>query len=233
VGFQEYFLLRPGYDDSRNKGCTRDVGGGTYACLKGTCGDGVCEDAESAACGCADDCPAAAWTGTDAEVPPSQANGFTEPPASCDKRDILARMEPSPGSIGCGDLLYEASDTENAVAVRCVEAAYDASKPFHVFWQVLVDDRAAWRGLVARLEAGRLQVFNLEIYDADAQSIGLAGASATWTRTELQINANCGSSFETCVHAGYFDRTHCYCLPQGKRPAAPDGEKVELRCQSQ
>ena len=32
-----------------------------YACVRGKCGDGVCEEGESPACGCVVDCPDAAW----------------------------------------------------------------------------------------------------------------------------------------------------------------------------
>lgn len=32
-----------------------------YACVEGTCGDGVCEVGENVRCGCANDCPDAAW----------------------------------------------------------------------------------------------------------------------------------------------------------------------------
>jgi hypothetical protein len=32
-----------------------------YACVRGTCGDGICEVGEAPACGCAADCPSARW----------------------------------------------------------------------------------------------------------------------------------------------------------------------------
>jgi hypothetical protein len=32
-----------------------------YACVKGRCGDGICEVGESAPCGCVADCPGARW----------------------------------------------------------------------------------------------------------------------------------------------------------------------------
>jgi hypothetical protein len=32
-----------------------------YACVQGTCGDGICEIGESEPCGCVADCPSAAW----------------------------------------------------------------------------------------------------------------------------------------------------------------------------
>jgi hypothetical protein len=32
-----------------------------YACVRGTCGDGICETGEAPSCGCVADCPDAAW----------------------------------------------------------------------------------------------------------------------------------------------------------------------------
>jgi hypothetical protein len=40
-----------------------------YACVRGTCGDGVCEPGEAAPCGCVDDCPSAVWGPQDAGPP--------------------------------------------------------------------------------------------------------------------------------------------------------------------
>jgi hypothetical protein len=37
-----------------------------YACVRGTCGDGICEAGEAPACGCVADCPDAAWGAGDA-----------------------------------------------------------------------------------------------------------------------------------------------------------------------
>ena len=37
-----------------------------YACVRGTCGDGICEAGEAPACGCVADCPDAAWGPGDA-----------------------------------------------------------------------------------------------------------------------------------------------------------------------
>jgi hypothetical protein len=40
-----------------------------YACVRGTCGDGICEIGEAPACGCVADCPDAAWGPQDAGAP--------------------------------------------------------------------------------------------------------------------------------------------------------------------
>ena len=53
-------------DTVRVKRCTDTLPLRVYACVKGTCGDGVCEAGESAPCGCPADCPSAAW-GPEAE----------------------------------------------------------------------------------------------------------------------------------------------------------------------
>jgi hypothetical protein len=37
-----------------------------YACVKGSCGDGICEVGEAAPCGCVADCPSARWETPDA-----------------------------------------------------------------------------------------------------------------------------------------------------------------------
>jgi len=37
-----------------------------YACVRGTCGDGICEVGEAPLCGCVTDCPDAAWGPQDA-----------------------------------------------------------------------------------------------------------------------------------------------------------------------
>ena len=63
AGYHQYFFSSPGYDGTNHKSCFDGPDGGTYACLAGECGDGLCEDAESKACGCVDDCPSAAWEG--------------------------------------------------------------------------------------------------------------------------------------------------------------------------
>jgi hypothetical protein len=41
-----------------------------YACVRGTCGDGVCEAGEAPSCGCVADCRDAAWGPQDADAGP-------------------------------------------------------------------------------------------------------------------------------------------------------------------
>jgi hypothetical protein len=232
AGYQEFYLETPGYDDMMHKACAPAPGGGTYACLEGVCGDGRCEDAESAACGCITDCPGAAWEGTDTDVPPSRENGFTEPPASCSKPDVLARLQTSPDSIDCGNLSYKASDMEESAAISCVRDALEASKPFQVFWETLGTDSVNPSGLVGRIDNNQLQVFYLAVYDVNAFGLALDGATAIWQRCRLKIDPACTTDPDTCLLITRLDRTRCDCLPQGKRPGAADGDKVELRCKS-
>jgi hypothetical protein len=60
-GLQEVFYGKPGYTgDGTVKTCDHPPLR-VYACVRGECGDGICEQGESPACGCVRDCPQAAW----------------------------------------------------------------------------------------------------------------------------------------------------------------------------
>lgn len=63
-GLTEVFQLSPGENDD-GPICT-DPPLRVYACVEGTCGDGVCEVGEDVRCGCVDDCPGAAWGNVEA-----------------------------------------------------------------------------------------------------------------------------------------------------------------------
>ena len=41
-----------------------------YACVRGTCGDGVCKAGEAPHCGCTTDCPSTVWGPSDEPAPP-------------------------------------------------------------------------------------------------------------------------------------------------------------------
>jgi hypothetical protein len=58
-GLTEVFYKKPGYSDGE-KVCM-DIPLRVYACVSGHCGDGICEEGESEACGCVEDCPSAVW----------------------------------------------------------------------------------------------------------------------------------------------------------------------------
>ena len=58
-GLTEVRYNHPGYNGDEKVCYTLfDV---VYACVRGTCGDGICEEGEAPACGCVADCPDAAW----------------------------------------------------------------------------------------------------------------------------------------------------------------------------
>ena len=62
-----------------------------YACVRGTCGDGVCEVGEAPHCGCVADCPNAAWGPQDAGM---ATDGARAPTARCPTRHC-SRMNTS------------------------------------------------------------------------------------------------------------------------------------------
>jgi len=64
AGLKEVEMMTPGYDVSPKgdrKSCGPAPGHREFACVAGTCGDGVCEPGESNPCGCPADCPDAKW----------------------------------------------------------------------------------------------------------------------------------------------------------------------------
>jgi hypothetical protein len=67
-------VLLPGYDGD-GKTCAHPPLR-VYACVRGECGDGMCEPGEAPACGCVEDCPEAAWDST------------AEPPMDAGAREI-------------------------------------------------------------------------------------------------------------------------------------------------
>jgi hypothetical protein len=141
-------------------------------------------------------------------------------------------LQTSEGAESCGDLSYKASDEEKAKAVMCVRDALAAAKPFEVFWETLGTDSINPGGLVARLENGELRVFALTVYNPNTLGLDLVGATATWSPGSLSISPFCATTPDECFVFAATDRSHCDCLPQGKRPAAADGAMVELRCQA-
>ena len=47
--------------------CSTTMPLNVYVCVKGMCGDGICERGEALPCGCVEDCPSAAWGPRDQE----------------------------------------------------------------------------------------------------------------------------------------------------------------------
>lgn len=71
-----------------------------YACVEGTCGDGVCEVGEDVHCGCVDDCPGAAWGASD-----STASDGTQSVSSCE--DFSCEVELLSSSLGSVEVSLE------------------------------------------------------------------------------------------------------------------------------
>ena len=59
-GLTEVFYQKAGHSGDGRRICDSPPLR-VYACVQGTCGDGICEAGEAPACGCVTDCPGAAW----------------------------------------------------------------------------------------------------------------------------------------------------------------------------
>lgn len=82
-GLEEIFQLKAAYGEQNEPVCV-EAPLRVYACVQGSCGDGVCEVGEDVPCGCADDCPEAAWGATPAPAPTgSEGDASGEPLPPC------------------------------------------------------------------------------------------------------------------------------------------------------
>ncbi|HKU44400.1 MAG TPA: hypothetical protein VJR89_39845 [Polyangiales bacterium] len=101
AGLREVLYRHPGYTgDGMVKSCTQPPLR-VYACVRGECGDGVCEPGEAPACGCVQDCPEAAWE-TDAGA---RNEALCSPaPAPCrGKNSFCTRAEIAARIAACVD----------------------------------------------------------------------------------------------------------------------------------
>jgi len=57
AGLKEGALQMVATQDGNKQVCTPPPGHAEFTCVKGTCGDGICEEGEKQTCGCAADCP--------------------------------------------------------------------------------------------------------------------------------------------------------------------------------
>lgn len=208
-----------------------EVPGGWYACVRGECGDGVCEAGEAPACGCVQDCPQAAWEKPQS-TDPSAKSGLRDTPASCKKADLLASLAQSPPGVDCGDLALDASADLKAKAAACARGAYVANEPFQVFWRTQGSDSIQHQGVFAtRQQSGGLIMYGVTV-DADSFGIDFQGATAAWSACQLEPGTDCAGSIDACLActrvASY---PVCGCLPPGARPGAPDGTMLEVRCE--
>jgi hypothetical protein len=231
-GLATYYLGVPVHDEHDFRVCEEPIDG-LYGCVRGECGDGECEVGEDAACGCSEDCPGAAWEGTDLEeVPLSTDNGFTALPATCEKKDLLASLQTSENAVSCGDLSYRATDAEKAEAVACVRDAFDSRKPFQVFWvSPTLDGNDTPFGFVARLEDdGLLHVFSLTAWLGTDVGVDFNyfGVLATWSSGSLEIVPSCSTTPNECF--GFSPGlTWCECRSPDRRPP-PGAARAVFQC---
>jgi hypothetical protein len=66
AGLTEVFYTSPAYEGPEQIPVCTTPPLRVYACVRGTCGDGICEEGEAPACGCLPDCPSARWAAPDA-----------------------------------------------------------------------------------------------------------------------------------------------------------------------
>jgi hypothetical protein len=198
-----------------------------FACVRGSCGDGICEEeGEAPGCGCIEDCPQAAFTWEDT----ARLGQLSGAPASCSREDLLARLQPS-AAQDCGDLALGASAATREASLVCARKAIAESQPFRVFWKTQGTDSIGHGGVVGRAHAGGLQLFSMSV-DADVFSINFSGATASWRPCkQAAAPESCESSPADCLScADTSGDIYCGCLPEGTRPGAPPGPSVELRC---
>jgi hypothetical protein len=221
--------------DADNKPICADLPVRNYACIRGTCGDGECEKAESDACGCLDDCPQAAWDTLQSPSSASIPGASVSTPASCSKDDVLGSLQISGTTIDCGDLPLEPTREEEAKAIACVRDAIEHNAPFHAFYHWRGDDGVVDMGMYATLSgAGELVTYTV-VVDADWSGLQVQGASVSWWPCPLIPRTDCeGVPLGTCIACSTALTTSnyvCGCLPEGPRPGLPDGESVEVLCQ--
>jgi hypothetical protein len=205
-----------------------------YACVKGTCGDGLCEEGEAPACGCVEDCPQAAWEDPPRDDP-ADKSGLSGTPASCKKDDLLARLQGGDAlGIDCGDLALNASSAEKSQAAQCARDAFVNQKSFSVFWRTQGTDSIVHQGVYgthAGMGMGGLITYSVYV-DADTFGIDVPGATAAWSACSLALGTTCTGTIDDCLActpaSGY---PVCGCLPAGPRPGSSDGKAVEIKCE--
>jgi hypothetical protein len=202
-----------------------------YACVRGTCGDGMCEEGEAPACGCVEDCPQAAWD-TPAKLEEAKRESRSErTPMSCAQPDVVSMLQQDAPGTHCGDLALGATESERSAAASCARTAYVQREPFEVFWRVQGEDSIVHQGLVGRASEHGFLVYSVFV-DANVFSIDLPGAVASWALCTPEPGTTCKGPLEDCLACARSEEyPACACLPEGARPGAPDGAKVEVLCQ--
>lgn len=227
AGTSAFYLKEKSYDEKEERVCVSGPDGGAFACIRGTCGDGICEPGEDQPCGCVSDCPSAAWEGT--YMPP--AGGLNGMPTSCSKDDIVARLSVSGTSTDCGDLALDATAEAKQTAMQCARDRYYMNQPFQVFWRTQGTDSVDHHGIYATSGmSGALLIYALEV-DANVFSINEPGATAAYWRCSSLPGAACTGTIDQCLECTPMDPAPvCDCLPAGPRPGTADGTMVEIHC---
>jgi hypothetical protein len=210
-----------------------------YACVRGECDDGICEEGEAPACGCVSDCPQAAW-GPDDEAPSADvdagvsADGLTAKvgfPDTCEMTTLAPYLQQGDAPRVCGDLPLGAGEAALQAAATCVRDAIANHQSFQVFWRSQGIDSIVYRGVIATAVGEEFRTLGI---DADAITFGIdiQGAIASWGECEMVVQANCTGTFGECVSCERIASRVCGCLPQGKRPGAGNGDRLEVRCEA-
>jgi hypothetical protein len=212
----------------------------SYACVRGSCGDGICEEGEAPTCGCTLDCPQAAWVnspgdevdgGTREEKADDAKVGF---PESCAMQELAGYLHRSSSPRHCGDLALGASSADHAVAIACVRGAIADRQPFQVFWHVRGTDGLPHSGILATWRGDRLDTTGVVVDEQAAFSVDITGAVASWGSCKLDVPERCDGQIDTCLSCEREDRV-CGCLPAGRRPglglSPSDGAMLEVRCE--
>jgi hypothetical protein len=207
-----------------------------YACVRGTCGDGICEEGESPACGCLADCPNAAW-----EHPPEplddagsavDANELIGQPKTCGKVDLVAQLQTSPHAIDCGDLPVDASSDAKTAARQCARDAVASAKPFQLFWLTSDTGTLNRNGLVARLEGGVLRTYSVSFFVGNSSSAGSTSESASWMECYAFGSSSCTATTQPdeCFRCTSRNDTLCMCAPPLDLEGSPAGGPVAVSC---
>jgi hypothetical protein len=212
----------------------------SYACLRGSCGDGICEQGEASTCGCTLDCPQATWPNSPGdEADGGAGEGKAEDakvgfPESCAMKELAAYLDRSDCPRHCGDVALGASSADEAVAIACVRDAIADRKPFEVFWHAQGTDGLPHIGLLATWRGDRLHTIGVVVDEQPAVSLDITGAVASWSSCKLDVPERCDGPIDTCLSCKRENRV-CGCLPAGRRPGLgpnpSDGATLEVRCE--
>jgi hypothetical protein len=237
AGLHEVPYAYSGYSD-RGRVCTHPPLR-VYACVRGECEDGICEEGEEPVCGCVPDCPQAVWgpddetpsDGVDAGAIPDVLNAKVGFPDTCEMTTLASYLQQGESPRACGDLPLGASEAELQAAATCVRDAGADHQSFQIFWRSQGIDSIVYSGVIGTAEGDELRTISI---DADAVTFGIdiQGAIASWGECSMVVQPECSGTFARCVSCERTGSRVCGCLPQGKRPGAMNGDRLEVRCEA-